>query len=71
MEGDLPAREDLPRTRGGVFTLLFPARIHMHHAVLDRGEGSLDLLVDAFGDRVCFGERLVRIGGDLHVDVAS
>jgi hypothetical protein len=27
--------------------------------------------VDAFGDRVGFGERLVRIGGDLHVDVAS
>lgn len=51
--------------------LFLPTRIHMHHAVLDRGEGSLDLLVDAFGDRVGFREGLVRIGGDLHVDVAS
>ena len=48
-----------------------PARVHMHHAVLDRGEGGFDRLVDAFGDRVGFGERLVRVGGDLHVDVAS
>jgi len=37
--------------RGGVFALLFlPARVHMHHAVLDRGEGGFDRLVDAFGD---------------------
>ena len=45
-----PAR-GLPRMRGGVFALLFlPARVHMHHAVLDRGEGGFDRLVDAFGD---------------------
>ena len=43
----------------------------MHHAVLDRGEGGFDRLVDALGDRVGFGERLVRVGGDLHVNVAS